>query len=495
MPGTPQDRNDPRDTVRVRVPSRSPAPAAGRHPDPLARGGTLRPPTPPADEPQGPPSRRLPRPAMPGRTGRRSGPDGRPRAPAPHGPPRAPGPDRRQRAPGADSGGPPRRRAPLPVAAAVTVAWAAVLSATPVIVVAVLTQLVEAPGVSLGAALRSGLAGWLLGHRVPLRTGLGEIGLAPLAVSAFAAWRVARAGVHTTRAVGGRGSRSARVALSVPVAVALVYGLIGAAAAAVARGPGLAVGPARAGVTLGVFGLVAGLAGSLAATGAAAAAVRKLPGPVRDAVATGTVAALLSLAAGAGLTGLAIAVRGGQASDTLATYRTGVAGQAGVTLLCLAYAPNLAVWAASYLLGPGFAIGTETAVRTSDVSLGALPALPVFAGLPSGPLPAAGGLLVGAPLVAAMAAGWLLARRRRREPGSQPAGWPALLGRASLAGPVAGLVLGAASYVSAGPLGSGRLAQVGPVAWQVGLLGAAVIAVGAVVGAAGTRLLGGHGRP
>jgi hypothetical protein len=197
------------------------------------------------------------------------------------------------------------------------------------------------------------------------------------------------------------------------------------------------------------------------------------------------------LGAGAALAGLAVALAGGHSSDTLGSYRTGVAGQAGITLVCLAYAPNIAVWGASYLLGPGFAVGAHTVVRTSEVSVGALPALPVFAGLPSGMPGEIAGFLLGAPLAAGMVAGWLLARRRlRAAAASRPAvvvSWPGLLGAAALAGPVAGLLFGFVADASGGPLGGGRLSVVGPVPWQVGLVAAGVVAAGAVVGAAATR--------
>ncbi|MEH1101357.1 hypothetical protein V6V16_19560, partial [Micromonospora sp. CPCC 205561] len=52
-----------------------------------------------------------------------------------------------------------------------------------------------------------------------------------------------------------------------------------------------------------------------------------------------------------------------------------------------------------------------------------------------------------------------------------------------------GLVLGAAAAASAGPVGGGRLAEVGPVAWQVAAVATAVVAAGALLGAAGTRAL------
>ncbi|MFC5942315.1 hypothetical protein ACFPZ4_12630, partial [Micromonospora harpali] len=63
-----------------------------------------------------------------------------------------------------------------------------------------------------------------------------------------------------------------------------------------------------------------------------------------------------------------------------------------------------------------------------------------------------------------------------------------------LAGPVAVLLLGALAAVSDGPLGGGRLAEIGPVGWQVAGVATAVIAAGALLGAAATRALRGKGR-
>ncbi|NED49997.1 hypothetical protein G3I24_03605, partial [Micromonospora aurantiaca] len=149
--------------------------------------------------------------------------------------------------------------------------------------------------------------------------------------------------------------------------------------------------------------------------------------PVRDGLRTGLVAALLLCGAGAGAAGLAVATGGGDAADMIGAYRTGVAGQAGITLVSIAYAPNATAWSASYLLGPGFAVGTDTAVRTSEVSVGALPAVPLLAGLPRGPMDGLGGALLAVPVLAAMAAGWLLARRLLRAAAEERAevGWPA----------------------------------------------------------------------
>jgi hypothetical protein len=391
------------------------------------------------------------------------------------------------------AGGPGKgqHRAPLPLAAAVTTLWAALLSAAPVIAVVALAQLAEAPHASIENAFRSGLAGWLLAHGVQLGTGLGTIALSPLAITGLAAWRMARAGVHTARVLGGRQTRSVRVALSAGVADAIVYAILGALAAGIARGPGLAISPIRAALTLGSFGLAAATLGALWTTGALWTLLRRLPIGIRDGLRTGIVAASLVLATGAAIAGLAVALAGGAASETLGSYHTGVAGQAGITLLCLAYAPNIAVWGASYLLGPGFAVGAGTAVQINEVSVGALPALPVFAGLPTGPLPGAGGLLVGAPFAAGLAAGFLLVRRRLRE-SPRRAGWRPLLGAAALAAPTSAVLLGLAAWASSGPVGAGRLAALGPVPWQVAVFGGGIAGLGALVGAAATRGIAGR---
>ncbi|MDQ7903262.1 DUF6350 family protein [Phytohabitans sp. ZYX-F-186] len=387
---------------------------------------------------------------------------------------------------GARPGGSARRsrRAPLPLAVAVATLWAALLSYLPVAAVLAMAQFAEDSG-SLPGAARLGLAGWLLGHGVPLDTPTGPLGLAPLALAALAAWRVSRAGVHVSRAIGARHRGTPAQALAVAGTVGLGYGVIGLLAAAILNTGSVSASPPRAGLTLAAFGAAAALVGALRTTGALRLVARRMPGVLRDGLRTGVVAAFLVLGAGAGAAGLAVALGAGNATDMLGAYRTGVTGQAGITLVCVAYAPNAAVWSAAYLLGPGFAVGTETVVRTTEVSVGALPAVPLLAGLPDGPLGGAGAALLAVPVVAGMAAGWLLARRMLRADPS--ARWRMVLGAALLSGPVAGLVLGAGALVSGGPLGGGRMAEIGPVAWQVAAMSAVVVAVGAVIGAAGTR--------
>ena len=94
-----------------------------------------------------------------------------------------------------------------------------------------LAQLSEDTGI-LPDAIRAGLAGWLLGHGVPLEHGPGPLGLAPLAVTALAAWRLTRAGVHVSPGHRRPWRSIARGRHSPPrSAVGIGYALLGGVAA------------------------------------------------------------------------------------------------------------------------------------------------------------------------------------------------------------------------------------------------------------------------
>lgn len=394
---------------------------------------------------------------------------------------------------GATGGTPPaKRRAPVLVAALVTTLWASTVSYGVTLAAVALATGTGGDGSRIRVVFRFATAGWLLAHGVPLSTQGGPVRLMPLVITMLAAWRILRAGVHTARAIGARRSGSLRQVAVAGGAVALVCGLLGLAAALAIRGPDLSVSPLRALEVLGGFGLVAGATGALIESGMARRGAEAVSVAVRDGVRTGAVAALLILGAGAATAGTAIAVSGASAADMLAAYHTGFAGQAGLTALCLAYAPNLATWAAAYLIGPGFAVGTGTIVSAARVQLGALPAIPVLVGLPSSAVAGPAALLLGVPVAGGMTAGWLLVRRRMRQAADREAPaptWSGLLGAAGLAGPVAGLALGLVAAVSGGSLGAGRLAVTGPVGWQVALIGGGVVMLGTLIATSATYIL------
>ena len=173
-------------------------------------------------------------------------------------PPRPRSPDRAapDSAAGPRRGGTARRgRAPLVVAATVNTLWALLVSYLPVAAVTWLVRLAEGES-SLPGAARIGLAAWLLGHGVPLQTPTGPLGLVPLMLSALAAWRIYRAGVYTTRAIGARRTGSPGQVAAVAVAVGVAYGLVGAAAAVGTDTVATAGDPLRAALGLAGFGAV-----------------------------------------------------------------------------------------------------------------------------------------------------------------------------------------------------------------------------------------------
>ncbi len=368
----------------------------------------------------------------------------------------------------------PRRtsgRAPLPVAAVVAALWATALGLAPLLLLATVGTI--GTGAPFEGAARIAVSVWLLGHGVPLPTGGGTntITLIPLAVTIWAAWRLARAGVHAGRVAGAPRAGSPWPAVRAGLAVALVYAALGAGVARVVQ---TGISPGRAAVSCGIVAAVAAVAGALGLGRSGRLLLRRLPRTLVEAGRTALTATALLITAGALAAGVALALAGAEAAQMLSAYRAGMTGQVGITALCLIYLPNLAVWSTAYLVGPGFAVGTGTVVSPGDVLLGPVPALPVFAALPTGELTGLWStVLFAAPAVAGLVAGALLARRRTDGP---------VIGAALLVGPVAVGLVQLAMMASRGGLGSGRLAELGPYDIRVALLAGGVIGVAAVLG-------------
>jgi hypothetical protein len=372
-----------------------------------------------------------------------------------------------------------RRGAPLPVAAGVAALWAAVVGFAPVLAFA----LAGATGTGAGASatLRIAGGGWLLGHGVPVSTPTDRITLVPLAITAWVGWRLTRAGLHASRAAGAQRSPSPWPAVGAGLAVAVAYGILGAVTAVLAGTADVRVSPLRAAFMFGLLAAVTAVAGAVAHGRSGPRLLRRAPVWLVEAVRVAIAAVAFLVASGAAVAGFALARSGGDATQMLHAYGTGVAGQLGITALCLVFLPNLAIWGASYLVGPGFAVGTGTVVSPGDVLVGPLPALPVVPALPSGQLTGVATVLLGLPFAAGLVAGLLLGR--------SPAGAARLVGTAVLAGPIAGILVYILMLLSRGGLGSGRLAVLGPHGAGIPLVAAGVIGAGAVIGALSRRSL------
>ncbi|KQV07257.1 cell division protein PerM [Leifsonia sp. Root112D2] len=280
------------------------------------------------------------------------------------------------------------------------------------------------------------------------------------------------------------------------VSAVVVYGLLGTVIALSARSA-LVAFPLWQGVLLPTFVFALGVAVGVCAgiarhargdTDAAARGIRArfaaLAPATRDGILAalrgGTAATALLLAAAAVLTALLVVVNFGTIIGLYEGLHAGALGGSVLTLGELALLPNLVVWAASWLIGPGFALGTGSSVGPMGTQLGPIPSLPLFGVLPQGEL-LFGFIGLVVPLICGYLAGVLVRSRVAAVPGSaRTAGWSAAT--ALGIGAVAGIQLGLLAWWSAGAFGPGRLHEVGPNPWLVGVLAAIEVAVAAAIG-------------
>lgn len=357
----------------------------------------------------------------------------------------------------------------------------------------------------LDAFFRAAADAWLLGHGVDLSVHLDEVtalglGLAgadePFAITipllGFALLTFAF-GVR----IGRRASASGTPVVGAASAT-LVTGLIGAALALLAAS-GIAQPVVWQGAALPALVMVAGVVVGVAiafthggwATDATTSALRRRVDAVprlgragiRSAVRIGLGSALGVVAVAAVLVTVRIVAEYPTIVGLHQALAAGVDGGIAITLAELALLPNLVVWAAAWLLGPGFALGTGTTVSPSVTLIGPVPGLPLLGALPAEGAPL-GVLWLALPVLLGFGGAVLVARsvpERRDEP------WWATLAVGLGAGAVAGIVLGALAAASAGAVGPGRLAEVGPDALLVAASASASVAVGAVAGAFAAR--------
>ena len=65
---------------------------------------------------------------------------------------------------------------------------------------------------------------------------------------------------------------------------------------------------------------------------------------------------------------------------------SGGLGGFALTIAEILFLPNLVIWAAAWLIGPGFAIGAGSVVSPLGTTLGPIPSIPVLGALPQGNL-------------------------------------------------------------------------------------------------------------
>lgn len=193
--------------------------------------------------------------------------------------------------------------------------------------------------------------------------------------------------------------------------------------------------------------------------------------------------AAVAMAGVVGAAGLALAVaallRGGQVVALFESLRADALGVVVIGLAQLAYVPTLAAWAVAWIAGPGFAIGTGTAVSPAGTVLGVVPGVPMFGLVPDNSSPWFL-IVVLLPVAAGALAGWVI-RSRQVSAGAETG----IVQRLVTVVGIAALAAGSGALIavlSRGSLGPGRLAEAGadpgPVALALGLevlVGAAIL--------------------
>ncbi|WP_350226558.1 cell division protein PerM [Microbacterium suwonense] len=164
---------------------------------------------------------------------------------------------------------------------------------------------------------------------------------------------------------------------------------------------------------------------------------------------------------GAAAVGVAVMtmLRGGEVIALFEAARVDVLGASMLTLAHLMYLPTLVVWSASWLAGPGFALGTGTAVSPAGTELGVVPGIPVLGLVPEN---SSMWMLVAVlvPIACGALAGWMV--RSRLVWGRTGTGlWPRAAITAGISVVSAG-VAALAAVLASGSIGPGRLADAGP---------------------------------
>lgn len=322
-------------------------------------------------------------------------------------------------------------------------------------------------------ALRSAGQLWLLAHGVSLELPDGRVGLTPLGLSALPLALLVRAGGQVA---ARRRLSSPRAAVALALSVAVPYALLAAVIASVCATAAVRPAPAQA--------LLGGLATGLVGAGAGAlrpgrlwrAAWLALPSLVRRLIPAVAGASALLLAGGALVVGLSLGWHLDRAAELAQTSAPGPIGGVALLLVGLTLVPNAVLWGASWLAGPGFAVGVGTGVSPFAHELGPVPSLPLLAALPGDALPTWLALLV---LLVPLAAGVLAGRWVLRTLDSSVSMMHTAV-EAAAVGPACGLLWAALAWLAGGPVGGARLSVIGPSPRQVGLALAVEVSLGAV---------------
>lgn len=359
----------------------------------------------------------------------------------------------------------------LPGARAAAGTW--LLLALPALLVWVVAPLTTVPW---GQAVGVASAGWFLGHGIPVALGGASISLTPLGLWALIL-------MVTTRSIRRLLDRSEADAPAKTWQRQLVTRILpgyagGYAAAATAAWLLTLAGPARPS-PLGVIGvlwvpalaLLTCLGGRYARDEAAplvGRALDRLPRWAVRAVLPGLQGAAVLGGLGVVLVLAAVIVRFGTVTGLHSALAPGLVGGVALVVGQLLLAPNLALWALSWVAGPGFSVAAGSSITVSGAQPGLLPLVPVLGALPSGgAFPGWVVAVLGLPVLVGAVTSYLVTR-----PMARLASWRSKLTTSAAAVTVSALTITILAVLGTGSVGLERLRHVGP---SPVLLGAALL--------------------
>jgi hypothetical protein len=320
-------------------------------------------------------------------------------------------------------------------------------------------------------ALIAGAQGWLLALGTDLRLDHGSLTLIPLGLTLLLGALLMRSGIWAGRAAM---VQTLREAGSATACLTVVYVAVAVGVSFAARSPGVTPAPLTALTGSAALAVVAGGYGVLHGSGLVGTALDRLSPEARLAMLGGLGGGVTLVAGGAVVLAASLIWHAQDAAHLYSALGTDLVGSVQLVGLCLAYLPVAVIWAMTYCLGPGFAVGSGTLVAPSGTSLGDLPAFPLLAALPGeGPTPGLAMASLAVPVLAGLVLGVLVARRSVSTAGRAA-------GTGAAAGAVTGLLAGLLSVLAVGGLTEGRMSTLGPepllvAAWtalELGALGA-----------------------
>lgn len=324
-------------------------------------------------------------------------------------------------------------------------------------------------------ALRVGADAWLIGHGSSIVLSGVPLAMVPMGLTwlfLLVAYRAGRWAGRSSQELDG--DRTLALAATIFTGIYVIIGVLTAVLASQD-----AATPSLGRTLLGTL-LVSGLGGGLglaAGTGRLTLWWDLVPGWVRSVVLGAGQAALLLVAVAALLVAGSLLLHLNEAATVVSELHLGVGDALMYAVVTAAVAPNAVLFGVAYLVGPGFAIGTGTVVSPTAVTLGPVPAFPLLAALPSdGPTPVWLLSALAVPVVVAGLAAW----RAQRRYGVLAYDSAALRGFG--VGFAAALLVSLLVGLAGGPMGTGRLADVGAPFAEVLVMSVMAMSLGGLAG-------------